>query len=437
MPTVTKYTDADINRLFKKEYAPWSSNVFATYDAILSQFAIEVGTFGEEIQQTFDISLGGSVGAGGSSLGGILPLSNNAETVRIVAGPHQHYARCIFDNLSVENAKSKGKGAVVSLLDYITKQKIASFNRNEARNFFNDSTGVLGQFSGSAGGTATNPTMTILNTGRYRRRALHFEPKDYVNVGLGAAAPPFATAPLSSVFQIDSYNASTGLLTLSRVSGSTDLTTIGAGTWNVYMQNSWNADKTGILNMCFDTSFYGVSSRYRFQPFVLPGTTDSDVLGANIDTDMITSMYDNYSALSEQSFTHIVLPPVQFRKYKSLLESQKRAMYEVQMKAIPSGIGDDKMIAKVGYSAIKFYGAESSCVVMQHRLLRDDMVLFLNKNHIKRRFIMEPQWQDRDGTTFLRVEGLDQYEARYAAYGEWLINPYHIGFIQGLNTTEL
>lgn len=419
---VTRLTDADIDRLLKKVYRPLANNVYATYDAILSQIVKEKGGFGQELKETFQLSQGGSVGASST---GILPASNVAKTVQSSMTPKRHYARALMDNLAIEDARDS-ETAILKVVDFEITNKIAAFNRNRARNFFNDGTGILGQFSGNASGTATAPTVTILNSGRYRRRKFHFEPKDYVNVNT-----------LSSVFEIVSYAESTGVLTLSRISGSDDLTAIGAGTHSIYMQNSKDADRFGLLSACFDSTYYGVSAQFRFQPFVLPGTTDSDAGGAQLTTDMITSIYDKYSSEAEQSFTHIIMSPVQFRKYKSLQEARKRECIEVVQSALPSGIGNEKVVAKVGYSAIKYFGSDSQTVVQQHRLLRDDMVIFLNKAHVKERNVMDPGWLERDGSMWLRVADVDQYEARYGCYGENIINPYHIGFIQGLDTTEL
>lgn len=419
---VTRLSDSDINRLLKRVYRPLANNVYATYDSILSQIAKETGPFGDGLKETIQLSQGGSVGA---SDAGILPTSNHAKTIQTSANARRHYARALIDNFAIEDARG-GEASILKVVDFEIKNKILAFNRNRARNFFNDATGTLGQFSGNASGTATAPTVTILDTGRYRRRRLHFEPRDYVNVN-----------SLTSVFEVVSYAETTGVLTLSRVSGSDDLTAIGAGTHSIFMQNSKDQDRFGLLSACFDTTYYGISAQYRFQPFVLPGTTDSDAQNAQLTTDMITSIYDKYSSDTEQAFTHIIMSPVQFRKYKSLQEARKRDCVEVQQKALSSGIGDEKLIAKVGYSAIKYFGADSSTVIMQHRLMRDDMVIFLNKEHIKERNTMNPGWLERDGSMWLRVDGLDQYEARYGAYGENLVNPYHVGFIQGLNTTEL
>jgi hypothetical protein len=446
MSNITKLTDADIARLLKRRYRPLANNTYAFYDAILAQFPSEIGGFGEELQRTIQTSLGGSVGA--SLDGSALPGSNVAATIREAHSGKRHYARAMIDQYAIENSR-QSEDAIVKVVDFEIKNKLLSFNRNRARNFFNDTTGVLGQFSAASGigGTAANPTVTIQSGGRYRRRPLHFEPKDFVNVGeaglvasgIAAAIPPFTTAPNSSVFEITSYNKNTGVLSLKRISGSLDITTglDALKFYNVYMQNSWTADRTGIFDVLFASSIYGVTKQYRYEPFIVPGTTASDVGGVELTPDLITSVFDQYSAETDgKSFTHIVLPPLQWRKLKNQLEGQGVRLQGTTVKAASSGIGDKNVFAEIGYNAIKYYGQDNNCVLMQHRLLRDDMVVFFNKNEHVIRDIMPAGWFEKDGTMWLRLPEQDFYEARYGCYGDNLFNPYHFGFIQNLSITE-
>jgi len=443
MSTVTRYTDADIDRLMKRRYKALANNVYAAYDAILSQLPKETGGFGQSLQETFQVSLGGSVG---SSTDGTLPLSNDVATLQAEYSPARLYGRAVIDNLAIENARSS-EDAIVKLLDFKVNQTVLSFNRNRARIFFNDKTGVLGQFTAQATGTAALPTVVILNTGQYKIRKFHFEPRDYVNIGvagLTSAAPcnpPFAAPANTSLFEVLSFNATTGALALSRISGTADLTDNGTfpttNHYNVYMQGSQNADCTGLFDILFGTSVYGVTKQNRWTPHVIPGTSDSNLNGAEVTLDVLTTLYDLYNSETEQNFTHIITSPLQLRKIKRLMEGQKRYPVETESKALSSkGFGNEKLLAKVGFSAVKFFGNESSTVIQQHRLLRDDMIVFINRPHIRQRHIVAPQWAERDGTTWLRKDGVDQYEARYLTYAENLINPYHIGFIQGLSTTE-
>jgi hypothetical protein len=437
MTKVSIRTDADLNRLFKSRYLPISNDVYANYDSILSRIEKQVGGFGEALKRTHTLTLPGSVGAGNGSS---LPTANIARTVQPSWDFKTHHAVAFLDNATIENSKSDAD-AMVSILDNAVAGALLSNARNRVRNFLNDSTGVLGQFSGSATNTAggvaqVNVEVTILNTGRYRRRTFHLEPRDYVFIGLGAATPPFVTPPLASKFEIESYNRETGLLRLNRVDGATDLTTIGAGTWNIYMQNSFNLDRTGLLDICFNTTVNGVAKQNRYTPFVIPGTTDSDVGGAELDISMLTSIVDRYSSETQQEFTDIVLSPVVYRKFKNLISEKGLQFQDVQVRPNVPGQSEE-ITAKLGMSAIKYFGIGASTVIQQHRLLRDDMALFLNRNHIAERCVTAPGWFDDDGTIFLRVPGTNYRAAHYNSYGEFIIHPYHVGFIQGLNTSEV
>ena len=78
---------------------------------------------------------------------------------------------------------------------HVVQKTVESWMRNQSRALFNDGSGALGQFSGSAGGTAVAPTVTVLTTGTYKFKEANFEEKDYVNVN-----------SLASVFEIVSVN---------------------------------------------------------------------------------------------------------------------------------------------------------------------------------------------------------------------------------------
>ena len=436
MPT---FTDADINRLFKRRYLPYAKTFYANYDAFLRDLRKEKGGFGQDMFQTHSLSQAGSVGGGGGA--GLAPIVTTSKRVQASFQPTKAYAACLLDHYTVEASRSS-EDAMVRVLDEEVMGKIESFNRNRSRNFFNDSTGVLCQFSGAAsntsGGVATvDVEVTVLNTGRYRRRQLHLEPRDYVQIGVGASAPPFATPALPSKFEIVSYNKSTGLLRLSRKTGSDDLTTLAAGTYNVYMQDSQNGDAIGLLNMCFDTTLNGITRQYRYEPRTITGTTDGDVGDANLDISMITEIFDGYNADTQQSFTDIIMSPIQMRKLKVALMDRGVAIQDVE-RGVTDSKGEKTGI-KAGVTGIKYFGGGSSCVMRQHSMLRDDMIVFVNRDHQFIRHLFEPAWLKTgltDGTIFTRTPGTSDYSALYASYYQNILHPYHIGFIAGLNVTE-
>ena len=93
----TRHTDPDVDRILKRKYLSLADNVYATYDNIISQLPSEEGGFGQDLRETFVISLGGSVGANKS---GILPKANRPGTIQAVYNEARHYGVLDIDNLA-------------------------------------------------------------------------------------------------------------------------------------------------------------------------------------------------------------------------------------------------------------------------------------------------------------------------------------------------
>lgn len=409
-------TDTDYDPVFKRNYLKLADNLYNSYDNVVSLHKKTFGTIGgKQSEHPVEVTFGGGVGA---SSDGTLPIANNTGYLQPVYTPKRNYARINIDGLTIE-ASQKTEWAFVRAIDQETTGKLKSFNRNMARQLMNDGTGILGQFTGPAGGTAAAPTMTILSTGTYMRRHACFEKGDYVNIN-----------QLGSVFEITSYVRSSGLLTLSRKTGSDDLTTLAVSTHSIYMQGSYNAEPYGYLGILNNSSHYGVAEEHRWQPLEVAAG------GAPLDTDMLTELVEKQDELSDESFTHLIFSPLQYRKYISLLEDQKRFPVPVEVKPRSNKMTSPDLIARVSFGGIQYVGATGNITCMKNKFLRDDMVLGINVNQSEIRHVKKPGWASRDNTVFLRMEDRDAYEARYVCYSETCINPFYVGFITGLSTTD-
>lgn len=411
----TILTESDYDPIFKVNYLKLGDNLYNTFNATVSQVKKTFGTLGGKHSRfPIEITFGGGVG---SSSDGTLPEPNNTEFLEPVLGAKRCYARIKIDGLTIDSS-DKTEHAFIKAIDQEVTGKLKSFNRKGAAEFFNDGTGAMGQFSGSAGGSASAPTMTILNTGTYRRRHAFFEKGDYVNVN-----------SLTSVFEITAYNRSNGLLTLARISGSDDLTGIGAGTHTIYWQNSKNADPYGLLGVTIaNTTHYSVAEEFRYEPFTL----DTAAGAAPLNTAMLTEVIDKIETEMDEPPTHIVMSPVQYRRYIALLEDQKRFPVPVNMSVRKNEMTSDKLLARVGFSGIQYAGSQGGINVMKDKFVRDDMILFLNMNHIEMKHVKKPGWKAKDNMIFLRMQDTDAFEARYVCYKENLFNPAHVGYIDDL-----
>lgn len=414
---ITVKTDSDYDPIFKRHYLKLADNLYTTFDNVHSLHRKTFGTIGgKDAAGAVEVTFGGGYGGYAN---GSLPEPENSGFIQPVYTPKRTYARIKIDALAIETS-AKDEWSFVRAIDQETTAKLRNFNRNHARILFNDGTGALGTFSGNATGTASAPVVTILTTGNYGRRHACFEQGEYVNVN-----------SLSSLFSITSYDRSNGSLTLSRISGSDDLTSIGAGTHTIYAQNAKDSEPYGYLGVLINSTHYGVaeSASPRWKPQEIDGG------GAPLDTEMLTELVEKQGELTDESFTHLIFSPYQYRKYISLLEDQKRFPVPVNYTPVKNKMTNPELIAKVAWGGIQYVGATGNITCTQHRFLRDDMIVGININKSEIRHTKKPAWANRDGTVFLRMEDKDAYEARYTCFSENCINPFYVGFITGLATS--
>lgn len=409
---ITTQTDTGYDALFKRNYLKLADNLYNTYDNVYAIHKKSFGTIGgKQSEHPVEVTFGGGIGA---STDGTLPVADHSDFLAPVYTAKRNYARINIDNMTVEQSEKK-EWAFVKAIDQETTGKLRNFNWNMARQLMNDGSGVLGQFTGPATGTAAAPTVTILTTGNYRRRHACFEKGNSVNIGTD-----------STRFKITSYVRATGVLTLARISGSLDATGLAASTHSIYMQNSKDAETYGYLGFFNNTTHYGVAEEFRWEPLEIAAAA------APLDTEMLTELVEKQEELTDESFTHLIMSPMQYRRYISLLEDQKRFPVPVDVKARPNKMTSPDLIAKVSFGGIQYVGSSGNITVMKNKFLRDDMVLGINTNKSEIRHVKKPGWAQRDGTVFLRMEDRDAYEARYVCYSEFCGSPFYAAAITGL-----
>lgn len=415
MPGITIHTDADLSAAFKRTYGKLSDNLYSAYDETTSRIKNTFGTLNAiESVAPVETTFGGGYGA---SATGALPEANHSSYINPQYNPKRLYARVKLDNLTIEGSQ-RTEGAFIKMIDKEVTAKLRNFNRNRGRMIWNDGTAVLGQFSGNASGTAAAPTVTILNTGNYKNRKFHFEPNEMLNVNVD----------LTTKFTVTSYNESTRVLTLSRYSGTTDLTAIGAGTHSLYTYGSKDAEPLGFHAFHTLATWYGVASQTRWAPIDL-----GDQSAAPLDTALLTEGVERLETETDQSPTDIKMSPKQYRKYIKILEDQKRFPVPVEYRPRSSKMTSPELIAKVAWGGIQYVGATGNITVSKSKFIRDDMVWFVNFNQTESMHVKQPGWQERDGTVFLRMEDTDAYEARYASFEEFKLNPFHVAFAYNLS----
>lgn len=407
----TTFTNSDYSALFKQHYGSLADNVYSTYSNLYSLVPKTFTFGGKEGEHPVGVTFGGGVGSGS------LPDADMRKYIKPTYTRKKVYGVMDIDNETIQAANHGD--AFVKAVEEQTMAVIKSFNRNMARIFMNDGSGALGQFSGSATGTATAPILTILDTtgSTYGFVPANWEVGDTVNVNT-----------LASKFKITAVNATAKTVTLSRTSGSDDLTGIGAGTHTVYMQNSKDNDPLGALH-CFSGTIHGVTAQQRWQP-----SADIDASGGGITPDLINQLVEDIDTEADEPPTVIGFSPVQYRRYLSLMEDQKRYPQTTSVPARSNAKLSASAIKKlnIGFSGIEYISTQGSIPILKNKFIRPNAAYAFNMNQIEAAHAAKFGWFDNDGSVLHMKEGSDAWFARYGGYMNILWNPMYVGRIKTL-----
>lgn len=396
---MAEFSLTNATNLFKIKYGKLSENTYNSATVLLARVKKEYNFTGKRMDVAVPLSFAGGVGSGS------LPTANynQYEDAQIVA-------KKVYSVIQIEReaikASENDEGAFVRLTKESVRRGVESFNRNMERILFNDGTGSLGAFSGNATGTATDPVIVI--TAATWKEA-NFEEQDYINVNT-----------LSSVWEVVSVVPSTRTVTLSRISGSDDLTSIGVGTHTVYMQNSRNNDPSGLKGVldAVAGNQYSVPVARRWQAFQLGAG------GAGITPDLMNEMMLGVDKQCGKTPNLIMTSYTQYRKILNFLEDQKQYIVEPRQ---------PELKGKVSFRGLEFMSVAGPVGIFVDRFIEDDRIYFLNDNFITLYHRPgSPGWAEDDGTVFLRTSG-DSYEARYCSYVEAYIPPSFHGVLTGLS----
>lgn len=412
-------TDSTLNAVYKRQYFKLMQNMFSTYGELWGMIRKTYGKGGDEVYAAIQNTFGGGVG---SSSDGTLPNANIEKYLEPNFTWNRVYGNIEIDGLTIEAAR-KSEHSFINTSSKFTTNKMISFMRYVSGNcLFGDGTGALGQFSGNAAGTAAAPILTILNTtgSSYQYRQGYFEVGDDINVN-----------SLTTVWRITAVNHSTFAITLSRISGSDDLTAIGAGTHTAYMQNSKNNDPYGLLGIVDGSTHYGVAEEYRYQP------TEVASGGAQLEAEMLVELVEDYNTNTDKYPNVIVMNPLHYKRFLSSQEDLKRNPVRLSRKPGKSNIASEKALAKVSYNGLALAAGDGDIMMIKSKFVKPGHVYAVHTDHIEVLGVGQKPGFDNsvDGKTFLRLAGRDAYGAFLRWYGEIFINPFYVGAITGLPTS--
>ena len=385
--------------LFKTKFGKLSENAYNSASPILGTIKKQYDFVGEDMKVAVPTFFAGGVGSG------TLPTANPASAVKATISAKRVYATTEIEREALK-ASSSDEGAFVEAMKWNVQKTVEAYNRNASRIIFGDGTGALGTTTAAnATGTAAAPVITISAASWVEG---HWEENDYVNV----------SPDLTSVFAITAVDPSTKAITLSRISGTLDLTA-NATAKIVYMQNSKDNDPIGLKGVLDATTgqIYGVNVARRFQ------ATQIAAGGSGVSTDIMNELISKIMFKSGKAPKLIVTSYTQMRKIKNFLEDQKVYMIDPR---------SSELKGKISWSGIEYMANGAKLAIIEDRMCPDDRMYALNTDFITSYHRPGFGWFDDDGTVFLRQTNSDAYGARYGGYYQNYIIPSFHGVVTGL-----
>lgn len=409
---MANYNMTTASGVFKTKYIRMSRDMMNSENVVLAKIKRNEEFVGDQALISVPTSFGGGRGTG------VIPRANAASYQKMLITSKKHYATIEVDNEAIK-ASQTDEGAFVRLSKEPVKRGVQAFQANLSRQLFNDSitsngNGRLGTFSGNQTLVSTDIYDVVVEATTWKQA--NWEPKDYVNVNTNGAE-----------FEITAVTPSTRTVRLQQVAGGTlNLATIGAGTHNVYMQNSRNNDATGLRGALLATSstLYNISVGYRWQ-----ASYQDPTVAAGISPDLMNKGVLTIKYAFGEGPDMMVTSFVQYRKLLNQLEDQKRYMI------VESRFGGK---GKFSFQALEFMADTGPIAVIAERFVEDDTFYFLNSDFIELHTRPDGGWVEDPtlgGSIFRLSQTNDTWQARYAVYGEFGIMPTAHGIIAGLTTT--
>lgn len=384
--------------VFKRKYLKLSENMYNSSNNTTNRIKRDHGFTGNNLYKAIPLSFSGGVGSGS------IPTANVADYDQAVISAKKVYATATIDRETIK-ASMSDEGAFVRGLKEVVKKAVESFNRNDSRIFFGNGDGALGVVDSVSG---SNPYVLTIAAGY---NEANFEENDLVNIETGNTDP-------FEITLVDPQSDGTLDVTVNRLSGSQ----APAGTDEIFMQNSEDADPSGLELVTDATSstLYSVTVARRWQ------STQKDLSSVSVSIDHMNEVCLEIERKKGGYVNHIVTSYTQYRKLLALHDDLKT--YEVGPR-----YGSDKLKAKFSFNGLSLLTTKGTVPIVPDRFCPPDRVYFLDVDSITRYHRPDFGWMDDDGTVFLRTHqsGTDGYEAYYGGYYENYIPPTCQGRIDG------
>ena len=400
----------EANNLFKTDFKEYAENVYNNDMLLWSQIDKPEMT-GKKTE--FPVPFGYQ---GGISMG-TLGEANVADYQDVNFTHNKLYgvSRVARDSIA---ASMSSKGAFVRAMQETIDKTVEMMEWLFSQVLWGNGDGSLGTaLSSSAvtdnGGGDYDVIMGESATDFTNFKEANFEERLFVNFGSG-----------SDLFEITSVTPSTRTISVQREAGGTDVPADGDV---VYLQRSKDAAPNGIRQVLDATSgsLYDVTVGRRWQAF-------QNAVSAAIDFNVINdALAENQKKVGKKNMVNLAATSyTQMAKIMNLSEDQKR--YEI-VNLKPKGMEGLKNV--VGFDGIQIMTPNGPIKLFAEKFVEDDRLYMLNTNQIKAYTMPKSGWVTDDGTTYLRVADEDNFEARYAWYGQIYIAPTYQVVLTGLSTS--
>jgi len=397
------YDLSNVDALFKIKFLKYYDETFNTTTPLWNQTTKTNDFVGKKLEFPVPTTYKGGVGSGR------LPESKPATYGDVQITAKKVYATDRVDRETIM-ASLTSEGAFVRALAETVKKTVQADMWNHSRILFGNGDGSLGTID--TGGVTDNgggDYDVVISSASFK--LANWEENMFVNFGTG-----------TDKFEITLVAPSTRTISVQRQAGGTD---VPADADVVYLQNSKDNDPQGLKSVLDATSgsLYNVTVTRKWQAY------QRAMGGVGISTPIMNKAMIQVELQSGQVPNMIVTSAEQFEKVLNFLEDQKR----YQMVNVPAKGAQ----GKVSFQGVQFMSARGPINIFWDRFCEPDRMYFLNTRHIKYYRRPNTGWvkDDIGGNGYLRVADEDQFEARFATYGEIFIAPTFHGVVTGLSIT--
>lgn len=421
--SVFAYGSTNEANLMKVLYGKFQEKQFNKANVLFARSKKNEMFEGSQIEFPVEQSIGGGVSSGA------LPVAATNKISKAIITSNKLYALALIDRETMKASRSD-KGSFIRATKYPVKVATQAMHRNVERQITrNDVAGagilITGNASNSVvtgAGTSGSPYAVDFDV------ASTYFPAEFEGIEVGDSLnvnSETTALEVSDISVTDASGYATG--TISLVGTSARLAVLAAccgtafgGSDSLYMQESKDNELAGIKGAISATSgtLFNITVGRRWQAY------QKSAASAAISTDLLNDVMLNVKRKSGESPNLILMHFHQYIKFLNLLEDQKT--YNLPAR-------DKKFKGQVSFSAIEFMSVDGPVPVIPSRFIDSDKVYFLNDNYLE--LHLRPggiSWDDDFGSVFMRKDSADQYEGRYAGYGEYFTNPHFQGYLHTL-----